>query len=78
MNDLPKYQQPQSDDPDFWEVWTGKSKSGKDVTRTIDWKKIAEDWQGIAESSSLDSNNQIEETKDTNSNVTNEIDEIKW
>jgi hypothetical protein len=40
MNDLPKDQQPQSDDPDFWKVWTGKD------TRDVDWKKIADAWQG--------------------------------
>lgn len=40
MNDLPKEQQPQSDDPDFWNVWTGASE------RAVDWKKIADDWQG--------------------------------
>ena len=40
MNDLPKVQQPQSDDPDFWEVWTGKE------DRQVNWKKVADDWQG--------------------------------
>lgn len=39
MNDLPKEQQPQSDDPDFWDVWTGKE------TRDVDWKHIADVWQ---------------------------------
>ncbi|MBU4444335.1 DUF87 domain-containing protein [bacterium] len=42
MNHLPKDQQPQSDDPDFWDVWTGGSE------RSIDWKKIADDWQQIS------------------------------
>lgn len=42
MNDLPKSQQPRSDDPDFWDVWTGKEK------RKADWKPIADDWQGPA------------------------------
>jgi DNA helicase HerA-like ATPase len=40
MNDLPKSQQPQSDDPDFWKVWTGE------VKRDVDWKSIADTWQG--------------------------------
>lgn len=40
MNDLPKDQQPQSDDPDFWDVWTGRD------TRDVDWKHIADVWQG--------------------------------
>ncbi|MCD4779174.1 MAG: ATP-binding protein [Candidatus Omnitrophica bacterium] len=41
MNDLPQSQQPHSDDPDFWNVWTGK-----DVDRKADWKPIADIWQG--------------------------------
>jgi DNA helicase HerA-like ATPase len=41
MRDLPESQRPQSDDPDFWDVWTGKQ------SRDINWKKIAEDWQQI-------------------------------
>jgi hypothetical protein len=40
MNDLPKEQQPQSDDPDFWKVWTGED------VRDVDWKHIADVWQG--------------------------------
>lgn len=39
MNDLPKNQQPQSDDPDFWDVWTGKKE------RNVDWNEIADIWQ---------------------------------
>lgn len=39
MNELPKTQRPQSSDPDFWDVWTGR----KD--RSVDWKAIADDWQ---------------------------------
>lgn len=49
MNDLPKHQQPQSDDPDFWNVWIGKDPmTGKTVDRPADWKPIADDWQGVA------------------------------
>ncbi len=40
MNDLPKQQQPQSDDPDFWEVWTQQR------AREVNWTTIADDWQG--------------------------------
>ena len=40
MNDLPEKQQPQSDDPDFWEVWTHER------SRDVDWAAIAADWQG--------------------------------
>ncbi|MCK9170480.1 MAG: ATP-binding protein [Treponema sp.] len=46
MNTLPKEQQPRSDDPDFWNVWIrDKDKGGE---RTIDWEKIATDWQQSA------------------------------
>jgi DNA helicase HerA-like ATPase len=44
MNDLPKSQQPRSDDPDFWDVWTGKKE------RKADWKSVADDWQGKTKS----------------------------
>jgi hypothetical protein len=46
MNDLPKSQQPRSDDPDFWNVWTGKDSHGKAIKRKTDWKSVADDWQG--------------------------------
>jgi len=46
MNDLPQSQQPHSDDPDFWNVWTGKDVDGKSVERKADWKPIADNWQG--------------------------------
>ena len=39
---LPDEDRPQSDDPDFWEVWT-RTKKGK---RDINWKDIADKWQG--------------------------------
>ena len=39
MNDLPKSQQPRSDDPDFWSVWTGRE------PRKADWLAVADDWQ---------------------------------
>ena len=40
MRELPQHHRPQSDDPDFWDVWTGTH------LRTIDWQDIADDWQG--------------------------------
>jgi hypothetical protein len=39
MNTLDEEHRPKSKDPDFWDVWTGK----KD--RTIDWKRVADEWQ---------------------------------
>ena len=45
MNNLPKEQRPRSDDPDFWEVWSGKKDDGQAVERTVDWQAISADWQ---------------------------------
>lgn len=38
-------QQPQSDDPDFWDVWTRKDKDGNEIKRPVNWKSISDDWQ---------------------------------
>lgn len=40
MNELDKKYRPKSDDPDFWDVWTGESE------RPEDWKDIVKEWQG--------------------------------
>ena len=48
ISDLPKEQQPRSDDPEFWRVWTGEEK------RSIKWDAIARDWQGRAQDSGGD------------------------
>ena len=40
ISDLPKSQQPRSDDPEFWKVWTYEQQ------RPVDWKTVADDWQG--------------------------------
>ncbi len=45
MHDLPESQRPRSDDPDIWDVWTGKNEKGETATREIDWKTVAGDWQ---------------------------------
>ena len=45
MNDLPRSQQPRSDDPEFWGVWVGKDGEGEPISRGADWKQIAQDWQ---------------------------------
>ena len=39
MRTLPEAQRPQSDHPDYWNVWTGAKE------RKIDWKSIANEWQ---------------------------------
>jgi DNA helicase HerA-like ATPase len=46
MNDLPKSQQPRSDDPDFWGVWVGQDDEGREIIRNTDWSRIADEWQG--------------------------------
>ena len=38
---LEEEQRPESEDPAFWAVWTGKEK------RDINWEKIVDEWQGI-------------------------------
>jgi len=42
ITELPENQRPRSSDPKFWDVWTGKEE------RPIDWRKIVDDWTGIA------------------------------
>jgi DNA helicase HerA-like ATPase len=49
MNDLPKSQQPWSSDPDFWNVWTCKDEKGNSIEREVDWKSVADDWQGLVQ-----------------------------
>lgn len=47
MNDLPKDKQPQSADPDYWDVWTRKDTDGNPVVRKPNWKAVADDWSGV-------------------------------
>jgi len=47
MNDLPKSQQPRSDDPEFWGVWIGKNDEGNPITRKADWAPIATEWEAV-------------------------------
>lgn len=48
MNDLAYDERPHSDDPDFWDVWAGKTSDNMPAVREIDWKKIANDWQMVS------------------------------
>lgn len=41
MNYLPEEHQPDSQDPDFWGVWTGEIQS------IVNWDPVVEDWQGF-------------------------------
>ncbi|MGR6873540.1 ATP-binding protein [Pseudomonas sp. HK3] len=45
MKSLTKEQQPNSDDPDFWDVWTRKDENGNVVERNADWDKVVKEWQ---------------------------------
>jgi DNA helicase HerA-like ATPase len=58
MNDLPEKQQPQSDDPDFWDVWTGERE------RDVNWKDIADDWQERADSTPKPNSKGDEDTEE--------------
>lgn len=46
MSHLPKEHRPQSEDPDFWNVWTGTDEAGATVDRPTAWPEIASEWQG--------------------------------
>lgn len=46
IDNLPRNQQPQSEDPDFWNVWIGEDEDGNEVIRMPNWKGVADDWQG--------------------------------
>lgn len=49
IDDLKKEQQPHSDDPDFWDVWTGQNDSNEPVQRPANWEQVVHDWQGSAD-----------------------------
>lgn len=62
MNDLAKKYRPKSDDPDFWDVWTGTS------NRDENWADIVNEWQGqtIMADPLAESNNAIIEDQNNN------------
>jgi hypothetical protein len=43
MRYLEKDHRPKSDDPDYWDVWTGKAE------RKVNWEEIAQDWQNTGQ-----------------------------
>lgn len=53
MNALPDNQQPKSNDPDFWAVWSGDE-------REVDWKAIADDWQQMPSPEAADTSSEPE------------------
>jgi DNA helicase HerA-like ATPase len=62
MNDLAKKYRPKSDDPDFWDVWTGAS------NRDENWADIVNEWQGqtTMDDPLAESNNAIIEDQNNN------------
>jgi hypothetical protein len=49
MNALAESERPSSDDPDFWNVWSGSEEledgSQQAVERPVNWDEISRDWQ---------------------------------
>ncbi|AJY50829.1 MULTISPECIES: ATP-binding protein [Halomonadaceae] len=49
MNSLAESERPTSEDPDFWNVWSGSEEledgSYQDIQRPVDWDSISRDWQ---------------------------------
>lgn len=49
MNALAESERPTSDDPDFWNVWSGSEEledgSHQAVERSVNWDEISRDWQ---------------------------------
>ncbi len=43
MNDLAADQRPKSDDPNYWDVWTGADE------RAVNWQDVARNWQSVAD-----------------------------
>lgn len=64
MNQLPEAHRPRSDDPDFWAVWSGKDNDDNTVERTVDWKKIADDWQQLGSDTQSEQNTDNTELDD--------------
>ena len=52
MNNPQDHVRPQSDDPDFWDVWS-RSKD-----RKIDWSQIVKDWQQVSQGSGSEVNSE--------------------
>ena len=44
LNHLEDHERPQSDDPEFWAVWS------RSKTRQVDWNQIVTDWQQLRDS----------------------------
>jgi hypothetical protein len=45
MKNLSDSERPHSEDPDFWDVWTGFDEKGNLVDRKANWEEIVKEWQ---------------------------------
>jgi hypothetical protein len=52
IDELAKEHQPQSSDPDFWDVWTGVK------PRSVDWSQVASQWSAAPPSAAASTSNQ--------------------
>lgn len=64
MNDLADHERPRSDDPDFWNVWTGRDEKGEPVVRNVNWKGIADEWQQVSGQSSEETGGEVNEPEE--------------
>jgi hypothetical protein len=64
MNYLKEGYRPQSEDPLFWETWTGTEPSDRQISRPIDWKTIADEWQRIDTEAEVDPSARHESSAD--------------
>ncbi len=87
VRDLPKEQRPQSEDPDFWDVWTRKNKNSDTVTREVNWKEISDDWQenqnnydeeNIEQSKIEDGSNEVDDNDYSSEDGSSEEDDLPF
>lgn len=45
VRDLAAEHRPLSNDPDYWHVWSGVGADKNPIDRSVDWQRIADDWQ---------------------------------
>jgi hypothetical protein len=57
MRFLKKGHRPKSDDPDYWDVWTGRKE------RKVNWEEISLEWQGANETQATDETEQGTDVK---------------
>lgn len=77
IRELSETELPQSEDPDFWNVWTGKKLDDQgeeiEVQREVNWTEITKKWQRISEEEN--SSEEQSNTEHTQSNFEKEDDD---